>query len=168
MPAAVTGVAALLVAPLLWPGLAIGSLAEKKGEAIEEAVALQEPIQGSNEPLALTGEDALLKWPGAMEPLIHQRDAVMAHVVERAARGELVAPTLLRDHAMGRLVFRYVMGGEASAAVLCPRGRGDGRVEEELQGVESVVAVVGTAHVRGMAQAFGTVESVQAVLGDDA
>lgn len=116
VPTAVCGVAAVLVAPLLWPSIAIGSLAEKKGEAIEEAVALKEPIQGSTEPLALTGEDALLQWPGAMEPLIHQRDAVMAHVVERAAKGQLVAPTLLRDEAMGRPVFRYALG---FCVVLC-------------------------------------------------
>lgn len=109
--ATIGAVTAVLVAPLLWPSFAIGALADKKGDAIEEAVALKEPIQSSKEPLALTGEDALLKWPGAMEPLIHQRDAVMAYVVERAARGQLVAPTLLRDEAMGRPVFRCVCAG---------------------------------------------------------
>lgn len=122
VPTAIVGVAAVLLAPLVWPSVAIGALADKKGDAIEAAVALKEPIQGSTAPLALTGEDALLQWPGAMEPLIHQRDAVMAHVVRQAAAGELVAPTLLRDEAMGRPVFRCV----AHAVVMCPTPRGAG------------------------------------------
>lgn len=51
------------------------------------------------------------------------------------------------------------MGTEGSATALCPPGRGDGRVEGELQGVESVVAIVGTAHVRGMEQRVGVVDA---------
>lgn len=60
------------------------------------------------------------------------------------------------------------MGAEGSAEALCPPGRGDGRVEGGVQGVESVVAVVGTAHVRGMAQRWGGVdaEQVQQLVGE--
>ncbi len=114
--------------------------------------------QSSTAPLKLTGEDALLEWPGAMEPLIHQRDALMAYVVKQAAQGHLAAPVYLRDSAMGRPMFRYLMGAEGTPEALCPLGRGDGRVEGQLEGVESVVAVVGTAHVRGMVARFDEVQ----------
>jgi pheromone shutdown protein TraB len=33
------------------------------------------------------GEDALLKWPGAVTPLIEERDAYMARVMAAAAQG---------------------------------------------------------------------------------
>lgn len=94
-----------------------------------------------------------------MEPLIHQRDALMAYVVKQAAQGEIVAPVYMRDSAMGRPVFRYVMGKEGTPEALCPPGRGDGRVEGHVEGVESVVAVVGTAHVRGMVARFDEVQA---------
>lgn len=45
VPAAIGAVAVLSALPLVWPGLAIGALADKKGDAIEEAVAVKEPIQ---------------------------------------------------------------------------------------------------------------------------
>ena len=41
----------------------------------------------------------------------------------------------------------------ASAEAACPRGEGDG-VFEPLDGPAAVVAVVGTAHVRGMIRAW--------------
>ncbi len=45
VPAAIGAVAVLCVLPLVWPVWAVGALAEKKGDAIEEAVAVKEPIQ---------------------------------------------------------------------------------------------------------------------------
>ncbi len=41
----------------------------------------------------------------------------------------------------------------ASTDAACPRGEGDG-VFEPLEGPAAVVAVVGTAHVRGMIRAW--------------
>jgi hypothetical protein len=38
-------------------------------------------------PFFVWGEDALLKWPGAVTPLIEERDAYMARVVAAAAQG---------------------------------------------------------------------------------
>ena len=48
-------------------------------EQIEEAVRVKVPIQSDiDSTLKLFGEDALLDWPGAMDPVIHQRDKYMA------------------------------------------------------------------------------------------
>jgi hypothetical protein len=46
--------------------------------------ALQERL---DQPFFVWGEDALLKWPGAVTPLIEERDAYMARVVAAAAQG---------------------------------------------------------------------------------
>ena len=35
----------------------------------------------------LWGEDALLDWPGALEPIIEERDMVMANVLRACASG---------------------------------------------------------------------------------
>lgn len=40
-----------------------------------------------DQPFYVWGEDALLKWPGALAPLIDERDAFMARVVAAAAKG---------------------------------------------------------------------------------
>lgn len=51
----------------------------KSADGIEDSVEVKEPIQSDLEtPLKLFGEDALLDWPGAMDPVIHQRDQFMA------------------------------------------------------------------------------------------
>ena len=48
-----------------------------KADEIEEAVRIKEALQGPgvdlSRPLKLYGEDALLDWPGAMEPIIDSR-----------------------------------------------------------------------------------------------
>jgi hypothetical protein len=100
----------------------------------------------------LWGEDALLKWPGAKEPVIHRRDAYMARSVAAACAGrnEGLTPAYLvtRAPASGAPVLHYCMpaGGEAAA---CPVGQGAGQYQA-ASGPRTVVAVVGTAHVRGM------------------
>lgn len=43
---------------------------------------------GSKELVKLWGEDALLSWPGALEPVIHERDVHMANTIWAAATGE--------------------------------------------------------------------------------
>jgi hypothetical protein len=62
-------------------------------EEIEDAVAIKAPIAQSgdlSQPLKLFGEDALLDWPGALEPIIHDRDTFMARALAGAATGERV------------------------------------------------------------------------------
>jgi len=58
---------------------------------------------------------------------------------------------LLQD-ADGQLIWRYVMPEGASASSV-PAGGGDGAYSP-LQGPSAVVAVVGSAHVRGMCKAW--------------
>ena len=43
---------------------------------------------GSKELVKLWGEDALLSWPGALEPVIHERDVHMAKTIWTAASGK--------------------------------------------------------------------------------
>jgi hypothetical protein len=109
----------------------------------------------------LWGEDALLSWPGAMEPVIHRRDAYMARSIAAAASGraEGLTPAYVLAKGSGggggdggsaeaAAVLQYAMpvGGEPGA---CPPGAGAGQYRP-LPGPQTVVAVVGTAHVRGM------------------
>lgn len=42
---------------------------------------------GSSQLVKLWGEDALLDWPGALDPVIHKRDAHMAKTIYAAAQG---------------------------------------------------------------------------------
>ena len=44
---------------------------------------------GSQQMVKLWGEDALLDWPGALDPVIHDRDAYMAKTILAAAKGKL-------------------------------------------------------------------------------
>ena len=44
--------------------------------------------------MKLWGEDALLSWPGAMDTVIHERDAYMAKTIFSAASGELALYSL--------------------------------------------------------------------------
>ena len=45
------------------------------------------PQNGSSQLVKLWGEDALLDWPGALDPVIHERDAHMARTIFAAAQG---------------------------------------------------------------------------------
>ena len=102
--------------------------------------------------MKLWGEDALLSWPGAMEPIIHKRDAYMARACAAAAAGKpqgLTPAYILTRPAAGgsgsgggggpAAVLQYAMpvGGEAGA---CPPGVGAGRYRP-LPGPATVVAV---------------------------
>lgn len=53
---------------------------------------------GSSQLVKLWGEDALLDWPGALDPVIHERDAHMARTIYAAAQGEI--PTCLSIYAV--------------------------------------------------------------------
>ena len=53
---------------------------------------------GSSQLVKLWGEDALLDWPGALEPVIYDRDAHMARTVYAAAQGGIL--TCLCRHSV--------------------------------------------------------------------
>ncbi|MEW5308708.1 MAG: hypothetical protein WDW38_000646 [Sanguina aurantia] len=159
--AGVLGAVALLW-PLLAPILEISTFSELSPAAIEAAVSVPGSISEGDltQPLKLYGEDALLDWPGAMLPVVEERDLFMAKALAAAATARPgVAPAFVSDASSGssssgpaggsdRRVWRYMMpdGGTQGSA---PAGLGDGAFEP-LPGVASMVAVVGTAHVRGM------------------
>ncbi|DBA78522.1 TPA: hypothetical protein ACH3X2_007842 [Trebouxia sp. C0005] len=73
---------------VLSPLVEIRQLSRLSPQQIEEAVDLKEPLQnGSKQLVRLWGEDALLSWPGALEPVIHERDVHMAKTIWAAATG---------------------------------------------------------------------------------
>ncbi|KAK9807775.1 hypothetical protein WJX72_008889 [[Myrmecia] bisecta] len=145
----------------VWPVagalLEVQALAGKSAEDIEASVRLTQPVQHHRGLLKLAGEDALLDWPGALEAIIHQRDAYMARTIRAAAAGTPAAPAYVADQVGGQTVWRYVMpdGGPAAA---CPTGWGEG-VYEPRQGPSAVVAVVGSAHVPGIIQEWNKADA---------
>lgn len=64
-----------------------------------------------DQPFFVWGEDALLKWPGAVTPLIEERDAYMARVVAAAAQGSnpnvpaYVADQVMQRRRLSQMVF---------------------------------------------------------------
>ncbi|CAL8464277.1 g3812 [Coccomyxa elongata] len=146
----VAAVAALAALPLVSPLVQIWLLAQKSKEEIEDIVRMKEPLQGNNldAPVEIWGEDALLQWPGARRSLIQDRDAYMARTIWAAATGVPAAPAYIADNEAGMRVWRYVVpeGGPTAAG---PPGYGDGEYRPAGD-PQTVVAVVGSAHVRGI------------------
>lgn len=153
-PALVAASAAAATAclwPLLGPLCEVSKFADMSATEVEEAVRVKQPIQEGDlsKPLKLFGEDALLDWPGVLQPLIQERDAFMAKALAAAATAQQgFSPAFVRDMANGQVVWRLMMPEEAPAAC-APSGLGDGAYAP-LPGVRSVVAVVGSAHAKGM------------------
>ncbi|KAK9837254.1 hypothetical protein WJX81_002082 [Elliptochloris bilobata] len=145
---AVTAAAAAAVWPIAWPLAEVSLLAAKSGEQIEADVQLKEPIQGGEGLLRIWGEDAIIGFPGAQASIIDERDAYMARTIRAAAQGAAAAPAFVADSAAGRRVWRLLMP-EGGSAAACPPGTGEGEFEP-LGKPCTVVAVVGTAHVRGI------------------
>ncbi len=67
-------------------------------EQIEDAVAVKRSIASGDlqQPLKLFGEDALLDWPGALGPIIRDRDTYMAKALAAAAQGAVLQSTVAR------------------------------------------------------------------------
>eukprot|EP00775_Hariotina_reticulata_P012413 gene12413-12548_t len=104
-----------------------------------------------DKPFYVWGEDALLRWPGAEQPLIQERDQFMGRALAAAATGRNPnVPLYVADQESGQLIWRYMVP-QGSTSFSAPAGSGDGPVEP-LAGPTAVVAVVGSAHVRGMAK----------------
>ncbi|GMH40648.1 hypothetical protein BSKO_08552 [Bryopsis sp. KO-2023] len=154
---------ALVDAAILWPifvpYLEIYRLSTMSKEEIEDAVKVKVPIQEDlDNVLKLFGEDALLDWPGAMVPIIDERDKYMARNLHAAAKGAWGAsPAFIQDVIEDKVVLRYMMPGNGPRKA-APMGKGDGEYVP-LQGPKSAVAIVGSAHVRGMVKEWERLEN---------
>eukprot|EP00879_Flechtneria_rotunda_P017203 GHRR01018021.1.p1 GENE.GHRR01018021.1~~GHRR01018021.1.p1 ORF type:complete len:276 (+),score=149.45 GHRR01018021.1:153-980(+) len=143
--------AALALAwPVLGPFAEVLQFSRLSGEEVEKIVEIKDPLQGNlDRPLFVWGEDALLKWPGALQPLIEERDQFMARVLAAAATGTNPnAPAYIADQDGQQLIWRYMVP-EGATASSAPTGAGDGPYTP-LAAPSAVVAVIGSAHVRGM------------------
>lgn len=136
--------------PLIAPLREIDALSKLSASDIEEAVRVREPLEGSRDPYFLWGEDALLKWPGALSSVLEDRDMFMARVLKSGTekKDSITPPALVKTVDGSRLIYRYAMPMKPSDPTICPAGAGEG-VYEPLQ-ARRIVAVVGTAHVRGI------------------
>ncbi|PRW56496.1 actin binding [Chlorella sorokiniana] len=118
------------LAPVVAPLVEVSRFAGMSASQIEDTVRLKEPIQAASKDapiVKLWGEDALLNWPGAMDPIINQRDAYMTRTCVAAASGrpEGLTPAYVLTRPGGEeagapaAVLHYAMpvGGEAGA---CP------------------------------------------------
>jgi len=151
--AVAVGVAAATAAlwPLLGPYLEVWKFGQMSGPEVEETVDIKEPIQSHlDTPLFFFGEDALVRWPGALKPVIQERDTFMARVTAAAASSKpCAAPAFVAGTLpSGQLVWRYMMPKDGPAGS-APKGLGDGAYAP-LTGPKAVVGVIGSAHVRGM------------------
>lgn len=134
---------------VLSPLVEIRQLSRLSPQQIEEAVDLKEPLQnGSKELVKLWGEDALLSWPGALQPVIHERDVHMAKTIWAAATGTAGSPAFIRTIDGTGQTWKYMMPDNAVDLDACPSGHGSGVYKPKE--VQSVVAIVGSAHVRGI------------------
>lgn len=117
-------------------------------------------------------QDALIKWPGAEGPVIHDRDEYMAYATYSILANEPqgLTPAYLRKKVTENAsTYLYAMptGGCSSVS---PPGKGLGQFslpsvtqsskDNNQMGkpkpINTVVAIVGTAHVRGMARHWET------------
>lgn len=78
-------------------------------------------------------------------------------MIGRLCAGLPASPAYIVDSNQGRTVWRYVMpeGGPEEAA---PAGNGDGKYKP-VQAPKAVLAVVGSAHVRGILKEWEAVSS---------
>lgn len=145
--------------PLLSPILEIKAFSELSAKEIENAVRVNEPLQSTTTtgPFYLWGEDALIRWPGAEEPVILERDEYMAKAVHGILNNitSNLTPTYVAtsEEPYGATIYSYAMPKHASS-IVCPPGKGQGQCDPCAGNPSTVVAIVGTAHVRGMIQHF--------------
>ena len=156
------------VLPIVAPLLEIQKFSKLSASEIEETVKIKEPLQTENAntagPYFLWGEDALIKWPGAIDSIINERDVYMSRAISAAVLGKApgLTPAFVRtETSQGDIYYRYAMpkGGDPG---VCPVGDGDGQFEVAVPesgtyGKRKILAVVGTAHVRGMLKAWPSV-----------
>lgn len=144
-----------LVAPLQ----EVESLSKLSPTGIEEAVKVKESLQGSTDPYFLWGEDALLKWPGALSSVLESRDAFMVTVLQAAtnSRTNEMPPAFIQTYDGSTINYKYSMPGSQCDPHICPPGIGEGTYTPAQ--AKRIVAIVGTAHVRGMLELLAKSES---------
>ena len=167
LPAAlIVGAAALAAAawPLYGPIQEMKEFSELSAKGIEKAVRINEPLQGQNQdsPFYVWGEDALVRWPGAETPVIKERDEYMAFAIfaflKDIASGLTPSFVATSRESYGATVYSYAMP-KGSPASVSPPGKGQGRFEFHGNPPKRVVAVVGSAHVRGMIKSWEGLET---------
>ncbi|KAH7616177.1 hypothetical protein Ndes2526B_g08279 [Nannochloris sp. 'desiccata'] len=152
--------------PILAPLLEIRKFSKMSAAEIEDIVKIKEPLQSNKSDIvALYGEDALLKWPGAMDSVIRERDEYMAKALVAVAMSSTagtaataskgLTPAYVRrtENNSGSVHYRYAMPKGDTDPRVCPMGDGEGRFvlpSSSSSLPRKMVAVVGTAHVRGM------------------
>jgi len=162
----IVGAAALAAAawPIYGPIQEMKEFSELSAKGIENAVRIDEPLQVDGEkkqqPYYVWGEDALIRWPGAETPVIKERDEYMAFAIyaflKDIAAG--LTPSFVatsRESSYGATLYSYAMP-QGSPASVSPPGKGQGQFELQGKTPKRVVAVVGSAHVRGMIRSFET------------
>eukprot|EP00892_Ulva_mutabilis_P007045 jgi/Ulvmu1/4712/UM002_0443.1 len=139
-----------LLTPVALPYFEMWRFSGMGAEEIEETVSLPEAVQQNlDKPLKIRGEDALLDWPGAGDSILAERDLYMAKALAAAATGgDGQVPAFVLDEVDGHTVYRYMMA-DGAPNKSAPTGKGDGAYQP-LDDAESIVAVVGSAHVRGI------------------
>ena len=178
----VVGAAAFAAAvwPLYSPIQEIKSFSELSAKEIEKAVRVNEDLQVSGSgssapPYYLWGEDALIRWPGAEIPVIKERDEYMAFAVyaflKNIPTGLTPSFVATSRESYGATVYSYAMP-KGSPAVVSPPGKGQGQFTMgegvgESPRPKRVVAIVGSAHVRGMICCWEEFESNQSYAGRD-
>lgn len=157
LPASIVITAASFLAaiwPLYSPIQEIQKFSEMSASQIEDAVRVTEPLQSASDaPFYLWGEDALIRWPGAETPVIHERDRYMAfatYSILRNIPSGLTPTYAATSQEHDGTVYSYAMP-KGSSPTVCPPGKGQGQYSiESTYPPRKVVAIVGTAHVRGM------------------
>eukprot|EP00890_Picochlorum_soloecismus_P004792 jgi/Picsp_1/5313/NSC_02674-R1_protein len=155
--------------PLVSPILEIKSFSELTASQIEDKVKVTAPLQEDlSSPMYLWGEDALIKWPGAEGPIINDRDEYMAYATYSILANEpsgLTPAYLRKEISENAATYLYAMPAGGCNSV-SPPGKGIGQFSltsetesnkdtKEMMNarpINKVVAIVGTAHVRGMAR----------------
>ena len=179
----ILGAAAFAAAawPLYSPIQEIKKFSELSAKGIEKAVRVKEDLQvaggpgSAAPPYYLWGEDALIRWPGAETPVIKERDEYMAYAIYAFLKNipDGLTPSFVASsrESYGSTVYSYAMP-KGSPAIVSPPGKGQGQfvlgdAPGESPRPKRVVAVVGSAHVRGMIQCWNEFESRQSHVGRD-
>lgn len=182
VPASLTlGAAAFAAAawPLYSPIQEMKKFSELSAKGIEKAVRVEEDLQVAGgpgsvaPPYYLWGEDALIRWPGAETPVIKERDEYMAYAIYAFLKNipNGLTPSFVASsrESYGATVYSYAMP-KGSPRIVSPPGKGQGHfilggAAGESPQPKRIVAIVGSAHVRGMIQCWTEFETRQSHVG---
>jgi hypothetical protein len=153
--------------PLLSPIQEIKAFSEMTPTDIEKAVRVNQPLQQQvpdGRPFYLWGEDALIRWPGAETPVINERDKYMTYAIYAFLKNipaGLTPSFVATGESMGATVYSYAMP-TGSSTIVSPTGKGQGKFTlKNNPAPKQIVAIVGTAHVRGMIETWNMIHDTQ-------